>query len=72
MTWVRDEVQEFLEALQKATKDEALVQGIQRVRELISTIHDIDHRLASEIAFSVDESGAMKRIREVLKEMKVK
>lgn len=64
MTETWDSVQEFLGYLSELDDPSLFKTGIQMVVDLVSSIHDIDHRLDQRIARAVDITGAMKRIRE--------
>jgi len=64
MTEVWDSVQEFLGYLKEVKEPDLFGTGIQMVSDLVSSIHDIDHRLDQKIARAVDKTEDMRRIRE--------
>lgn len=70
MTEVWDTVQEFLGYLSEVDDPELFKTGVQMVADLVSSIHDIDHRLDQKIARAVDITGAMKRIRDFNKKVR--
>lgn len=64
MTWVFDQIQEFLTHISEVDDPKVFATAIDYVKRLISSVHDIDHALDARIAKGLDVTMAMKKIRE--------
>jgi len=70
MTWLWDEVSEFLGNLGTLKDPELFETGISYVRDLFGEIHTIDHRMEERIAKGLKSSRAMKAIEDFNKKVK--
>jgi len=70
MTWLWDEVTEFLENLGTLKDPELFETGISYVRGLFGEIHTIDHRMGERIAKGLKHTRALKAIEDFNRKVK--
>jgi len=67
MTSTWDQVQSLLAALGKLKDPDIFATGIEYISNLISEIHDYDHKNNQDISRAIHWSSAMEDIRKLLK-----
>ncbi len=67
MTSTWDQVQSLLAALGKLKDPDIFATGIEYISNLISEIHDYDHKNNQDVSRAIHWSSAMEDIRKLLK-----